>query len=100
MRSGSVPRKVQGFHGARQHRLAERHAAQRGGVKAGKRVEGIALDIAARYRRIHETQIEKRVVSDQNGAAAVVAVQGFGVATVPVTLDPTPLEKALRASAA
>ncbi len=55
---------------ARQHRLAERDAAERRGVEARERVERVALDVRARHRGIQEAEVEERVVPDEHRARA------------------------------
>lgn len=56
---------------ARQHRLTEGQSAERGGIEGAEGMKRIALHSRSLRGGIDERQIEPRVVTDQNGAAAV-----------------------------
>ena len=40
-------------------------------------MEGIALDLRARHRRVQKSEIERGIVADQDRALAAVAAHGF-----------------------
>ena len=67
-----VPFEAGDGDGLGEHRLPERGPGKRRRVEAGERVEGIALHVRARDGGIEESQVEGRVVADQDGAAALV----------------------------
>src|SRR5262245_26001228 len=72
MRAIVVPFEAGRDDGAAEHGLPERDAAQRRRVEARERMERIALDARALDGRVQELQIEKRVVTDENRAVAIL----------------------------
>ena len=59
-----------------QNRLTQRRARQCRGIEAGERVKRIALHIGSSDCRVEKTQIKRGVVTNKNGASAVVGMYG------------------------
>ncbi len=73
----SIPVDTSGLGRAGQHGLTVGQAAQGGGIECAETVEGVFFVPCPFHRRFDETQIKKRVVSDEDGACAAMPLYFF-----------------------
>ncbi len=59
-----------GLAGFRKDGLTVGEAGQRRGVEAGKRMEGVAFDVAASDGGVQKAEVEATVMADQDGPLA------------------------------
>ena len=72
MRLCFVPPKARGYRCSCEDRLSKRDAANSRGVEATERVERVTLDRRAFHRLVEKTEVEMRVVANQDRTTAAV----------------------------